>query len=650
MKKSFLMSLCILLCASLAIGGTMAYLQDTDSDVNVMTMGSVKIEQYETDEHGDPFQNQPMYPAVYDGEAPAADNPGIVHKRVTVENTGKSEAYVRTIFAFEHDKDGKIHIIKNEDGAWDWIDMDVMEIDGVPYDVWVANHTDVLPAGETTAESLQQLYMDKTADNEHVEAFGAAYEVLVLSQAVQTAGFENAEHAFTEAFGEVDSDNLSKWLNTAGVVPLKTVTNEEELRDALAAGGNVNIVLANDIEIDADNTLKIPAGASVTLELNNYTLHGVSDKTGSNRNMIDVRGELTVQNGFVSTEHTGANMGWNNSTNVFNVTAGGVLNIDNCEVKNMGGSDMAFAVHMNNWGEVTLNATSSLFYSTYSGIRMFNSGNDMNNLSLLNCEVTGFDRAIWVHNYTPADFGGDESKAAAAAARLNMNIENTVINGVIRYGFTDAKVENGDTVTAGTQEKFAAAIANGAEVIYLSDGTFIIPDEAQGKTLTITGTGNTVIATQDDGSYEGCDYSLDGATVTFEGITINTDSTTYTGYARANATYNNCTINGTYTLYGDSVFNNCEFNVSGDVYNIWTWGAPKAEFNKCVFNSDGKALLLYGRSNTHLTVKDCTFNEMGGLTDLKAAIEIGNDYNSSYYLTVENTVVNGYKINNKNEN
>lgn len=56
---------------------------------------------------------------------------------------------------------------------------------------------------------------------------------------------------------------------------------------------------------------------------------------------------------------------------------------------------------------------------------------------------------------------------------------------------------------------------------------------------------DTKIATQDDGSYEHCDYSLDGATVTFENISINTDSGLYRGYAGCNATYKNCVINGT---------------------------------------------------------------------------------------------------------
>ena len=51
-----------------------------------------------------------------------------------------------------------------------------------------------------------------------------------------------------------------------------------------------------------------------------------------------------------------------------------------------------------------------------------------------------------------------------------------------------------------------------------------------------------------------------------------------------------------------------------------------------------------------MTINDCVFNDNGGLADLKAAIEIGNDYNSSYELIVNNTVVNGYEINDKGIN
>ena len=230
---------------------------------------------------------------------------------------------------------------------------------------------------------------------------------------------------------------------------------------------------------------------------------------------------------------------------------------------------------------------------------------------------------------------------------FNFVLEN---NEVVPSG--DGVIDQGDGKTAAVAntESLAEAIAGNYTTIKLAEGVYVIPDEAQGKTLTFIGTGDpedTKIATQDDGSYEGCDYSLDGSTVTFENITINTDSETYTGYARCNGTYKNCIINGTYTLYGDSVFEDCIFNVSGDVYNIWTWGAPTATFTRCTFNSDGKAMLLYGTVDTELTVNECTFNDKGGLTDLKAAIEIGNDYDKSYALVVDNTTVNGYEVNDK---
>lgn len=200
---------------------------------------------------------------------------------------------------------------------------------------------------------------------------------------------------------------------------------------------------------------------------------------------------------------------------------------------------------------------------------------------------------------------------------------------------------------AKTNTELSAKLQAGETTFVLGEGTYVLPNASQGKTLTIIGSGNTTIATNTSGSYEGCNYALDGSTVVFENIIITTDGATYTGYARCNATYNNCVINNTYTLYGDSTFNNCTFNVSGDKYNVWTWGAPTATFNNCTINSDGKALLLYGQANTKLTLNGCTFNDNGGLSDKKAAVEIGNDYNKSYTLTANNTVVNGYEINDK---
>ena len=196
-----------------------------------------------------------------------------------------------------------------------------------------------------------------------------------------------------------------------------------------------------------------------------------------------------------------------------------------------------------------------------------------------------------------------------------------------------------------------SAIKGGADTLYLPSGNYIIPDSAKGKTLTIVGSGDTVVASQDDGAAEGdCDYSFDGSTVTFENVTITTSTTYFPGYARMKGIYNNCTINGVYTLYDDSIFNNCTFNISGDFYNIWTWGASVATFNGCTFNTSGKAILLYGNTNTKLTVTDCVFNDANDYADVnnKAAIEVGSDWSGdTKTIIATNCTVNGFDVTSK---
>lgn len=236
------------------------------------------------------------------------------------------------------------------------------------------------------------------------------------------------------------------------------------------------------------------------------------------------------------------------------------------------------------------------------------------------------------------------------------NILGQILTGNIEFNITINPIFEGDInvdapstiISANSPAELASATIEDNATIFLAPGEYTIPSSARGKTLTIKGTGNPAdvkVAVNASTGYDNVDYGFDGSTVTFEGITINTNSATYTGYARCKGTYKNCIINGTYTLYGDSKFENCTFNVTGDVYNIWTWGAPNATFDRCTFNSDGKAMLLYGSPYTKLTINKCTFNDSGVLPDLKAAIEIGNDYGATYELIVNNTVVNGYAIN-----
>lgn len=204
--------------------------------------------------------------------------------------------------------------------------------------------------------------------------------------------------------------------------------------------------LERNVEADADDTITIAKGKSAVLDLNGCTIASVSDVTGNNREMFLVKGNLTISNGTVTTEHDGANMEWNAMTTVFDITDGGVLTLNGVNVENKGGSDMAFAVHMNNWGKVTLNADNCTFKSPYVAIRAFNSGYDMNIVNVKNSTVHGNSNALWVHNYI-GDLDSTKHTDEAIKARLDIDSifdsSNTVTSnredgGVVRYGFDNA--------------------------------------------------------------------------------------------------------------------------------------------------------------------------------------------------------------------
>jgi len=211
----------------------------------------------------------------------------------------------------------------------------------------------------------------------------------------------------------------------------------------------------------------------------------------------------------------------------------------------------------------------------------------------------------------------------------------------------------GDTGYATLAEAIKNA-TSGDEII-LKAGTYEMPDEAKNKTFTIRGSETGVtINIKDDGSYEHCDYSADGANITFKNVTLNARTVgenNYRGYARCSLTCIECTINGELTLYGKSSFTDCVFNATGDIYNVWTWGAKEATFTRCTFNCDGKSLLVYNQAVT-VNIDTCTFNDKGGLEDCKkAAIETGHDGNSPrYIINVTNSKVNGFAINDAGSN
>lgn len=358
-----------------------------------------------------------------------------------------------------------------------------------------------------------------------------------------------------------------------------------------------------------------------------------------------------------SGKETGVMTWWTTENNVMS------LSFNNCTFE--GKDDHANARAMQIYGYVNMEVNNCSFntkkdytlkYVAQNGNIATFSNNIVNNsenfVELGSSAYPGTNYTANINNNTLGKGVNTHTIAHDENQTVNVNGNVSVIaEGVVK----DA---NGNYI-ASSNEGITNAISDGATTINLTQGNYVIPSSAKGKTLTIIGTGTPedvkVAVTKVGTGGENCDYAFDGSTVTFEGITITTNSSTYIGYARCKGTYKNCVINGTYTLYGDSKFENCTFNVSGDVYNIWTWGAKNIEFDRCTFNSDGKALLLYqeGTNTVNLIVKSCIFNDNGGLTSKKAAIEIGDaPYGATptYNVTVSGTTVNGYEINNEGIN
>lgn len=145
-----------------------------------------------------------------------------------------------------------------------------------------------------------------------------------------------------------------------------------------------------------------------------------------------------------------------------------------------------------------------------------------------------------------------------------------------------------------------------------------------------------------------------GSKFTFKNMTVQAGEGAFDGIVCDELVYENCVIRGKLTLFGKATFINCTFeNDMANQYSVWTWGGTDVLFDGCTFNTNGKAILLYGQATaakpTNLTVNNCTFNDRNDGAAGKAAIEIGNDYNATYTLTINNITVNGF-ANGKNTN
>ena len=505
-KKIIALSVAAILLISAIVGGTLAYLTDKDYAENTMVMGNVNIEQLEyervVDENGnfvptgetDKYgyhpntiqefnQDKPLYPVV--GEiAWAAEEqswgqigaPGslklmamenVVDKFVFVKNTGKSDAYVRTIVALEQGDlaAGDIwNVVRTVADTKHWAYQDGLTdvvIEGNTYYIMAFTYagpssdpTGILAAGAVTYPSLAQVFMTADATNEDIEAVdgnnNGKYDILVLSQAVQTNGFDNADAALDTAFGDVNAANVQGWF-TSNDLP-EYVATADELRDALAAGQNV--ILSDDIALDA--TLSIPAGSNANIDLAGNELSFVSEEAKASC-AIENKGSLTISNGTITYEGVGdTSFGYGTNT----ITNSGKLVIDGATVINTTNSGSSNAI--DNAPGSSLIVNDGVITSEKVTIRL----RDGSSATINGGEITGA-RAIQIHLFqnVAADtnltinggtFTGSElalysyAYGSCTFDRTNVTITGGTFNGDVAFGGGNKTATENVSITGGT--------------------------------------------------------------------------------------------------------------------------------------------------------------------------------------------------------
>lgn len=334
MKKILTTLLTVVLTATLAIGGTLAYLTDRDSEVNTFTLGNVDIELNE-----DFVQGSQLLPGLD------------VNKDVKVKNIGTNNAYVfytysvptalistagnasKNVIHFNPhplywdayynnqaylDKYGVTEAVDLSD-TWHYSELvvDDFELDGIKYTTAIYYYNGVVEPGEETNTALDKVYLDTRVDitpegdmywvengtptdlswnvNEqgnpkiYVNAYAIQAEGLKDTNADEDIDVEDALTLYKEQWGSLNGTHAT------------VVSNAEELAEALEEGGS--IALGADVVGEEGTSMAIPENVTAELNLNGYNLvNAVEGAPGLVNN-----GTLTISNGTIANTVNNAN-------------------------------------------------------------------------------------------------------------------------------------------------------------------------------------------------------------------------------------------------------------------------------------------------------------------------------------------------------
>lgn len=215
----------------------------------------------------------------------------------------------------------------------------------------------------------------------------------------------------------------------------------------------------------------------------------------------------------------------------------------------------------------------------------------------------------------------------------------------------------------------AVRAASSGDTIILGEGNYTLygiksDNTTKGKDLTFVGQGpdktawNIGAKVPDPANfgteYNG-DYSFDGAkTVTFKNMTLRSGKVDYLGFIRIdNTVVENCVINGKtdYWGYTSAVFTDTTFNAPSSNYALWTYSSPTMIFDNCTFNASGRVINVYtdysaGKRDIKIYFNNCTVNSSTFFL-YKQALNI-NDSNMrpyKYFIYINNPHITAARSN-----
>ena len=529
-----------------------------------------------------------------------------------------------TFDTFAEEGKDKVEVALTETG----IPADVLKtLDGVTYTRLAMNY--LIPVGKQGESHNIDVAATFKANNGEAVTVSAPnapvqnnYRTNILGNLLTSQVIFNVE--IVPIFNEPDN-----------VIDLVNIKNEASLRALFATGGEAK--LAADLVLDESMVVK--AGKEVVLDLNGKTVSNTADLWNES---IDSWSLLSVRGGSLTIKGAGTLQAKENDCFAVDVQDGGTVVIeDGTYVGNV------HAVYV-------YEGTAEIKGGKYS-IQQLSSNPDPYGY-VLNCYDKNRENGIAKIIVTGGEFEKfNPADCAAEGAHTNF----------LADGYKSTQIGDSYFVTkagvtpVANQEGFEDVISNGSvgtpiDIQAAPNSTIVLKtglahEGVKARNITIVGNGSqTVDVISGSISAEGGMLSYQrGSSFTFKNLKIKAGEGNFDGVVCDELVFENCTITGKFTLFGKASFKDCVFeNTMANQYSIWTWGGTDVTFDKCTFNTNGKAILLYGRATaakpTNLVVKNCILNDRNNGSAGKAAIEIGNDYNATYSLTIANCTVNGF--------